>query len=171
MTDKSHRRQADIHVLSHEIRTPLNGIIGLLSMLEDQHLPDSARSIVKRIELSAETLNQQLNNAIEVQRIAANKVIFAQRPYPLLRVAESSVRFYAAEAESKGVELTLQFDPRLMGKAFLGDAERLLQILSALVSNAVKFTDSGSVTVVVGLRKEKSAASQVLFTVIDTGIG
>ena len=171
MTDKSHRRQADIHVLSHEIRTPLNGIIGLLSMLEDQHLPDSARSIVKRIELSAETLNQQLNNAIEVQRIAANKVIFAQRPYPLLRVAESSVKFYAAEAESKGVELTLQFDPRLMGKAFLGDAERLLQILSALVSNAVKFTDSGSVTVVVGLRKEKSAASQVLFTVIDTGIG
>lgn len=171
MTDEIKKHQSTLHVLSHEIRTPLNGILGLISMLEGQELPDAARSIVKNIELSAEALAQQLNNSIEVQRITANKVIFAQREYNLLQVAESSVRLYSAEAESKGVELTLQFDPRLIGKAFIGDAERMQQILSALVSNAVKFTDSGQATLVVGLRKEKIAASQVSFRVIDTGVG
>ena len=171
ITDKTNRRRTDLHILSHEIRTPLNGILGLLTMLEDQALPDSARNILNRIELSAETLNQHLINAIEVQRIASNQVIFTQREYSLLEVAESSVKLYAAEAESKGVELTLQFDPRLIGRSFIGDPERLLQILSALVSNAVKFTDSGRATLVVGLREEKATTSEVVFRVIDSGIG
>lgn len=170
-TSRPFKRQTDLHVLSHEVRTPLNAILGLLTMLEDQELPDAARSLLTRIEISAEGLNQQLNNAIEVQRIAAQKVIFAQRDFSLLQVAESSIKFYAAEAESKGVELTLQFDPRLIGKQFIGDQERLLQILSALVSNAVKFTDAGRVTLVIGLRKEKVATTQVVCRVIDTGIG
>lgn len=161
----------DIHVLSHEVRTPLNGILGSLAMLEEFELSDDVRTIISRMEIAAEGLNQQLNNAIEVQRIAAHKVIFAQRDYSLLEVAEASIRLYATEAESRGVDLTLQFDPRLHGKLFIGDQERLQQILSALISNGVKFTDSGSVTLVIGLRKEKAAASQVIFKVIDTGIG
>ncbi len=165
------RRLTDLHVLSHEVRTPLNGILGLLTMLEEHELPDATRSLLNRIELCAEGLNQHLNNAIEVQRIASNKVVFTHRDYSLLQVAESSIRLYSAEAESKGVDLMLQFDPRLIGKNFIGDQERLLQILSALVSNAVKFTDNGSVTLVVGLRKEKATTSQVIFRVIDSGIG
>ena len=168
---KPMRQHTDLHVLSHEVRTPLNGILGSIAMLDEFELSEEVRNIVSRIEIAAEGLNQQLNNAIEVQRIAAKKVIFAQRDYSLLEVAEASIRLFATEAESRGVDLTLQFDPRLHGKQFIGDQERLTQILSALISNSVKFTDSGSVTLVIGLRKEKVAASQVIFKVFDSGIG
>jgi len=163
--------RANLNVISHEVRTPLNGIMGLVSMLQDQELPEQTRSIINRLAISAETLTQVLNSGIEVERIGQHRVILAERDYSLLEVAENSVRRYAAEAEARGVELSLQFDPRLIAKTFVGDAERIGQILSALVSNAVKFTDTGSATLIIALRKEKITATQITVKMIDTGIG
>ena len=170
MTDKSEPR-ADIGVMSHEVRTPLNGLVGLLAMLKEYQLPEPAMRLVERMDISAETLLGVLNNTLEVQRIQARQVVFSKREFSLLDVAESCVRLYAADAESKGVELGLQFDPRLIGRSFIGDSERLNQIISALVSNATKFTQKGSVTLTVALREEKVTASRIIVKVDDTGAG
>lgn len=161
----------NLHIMSHEVRTPLNAITGLVSMLEDQHLSQETQQIVERLGINANALSQVLNTSIEVERIAQNRVVLAERVYSLQELVESCVRQYAAEAESRSVELTLQLDPKLIGKYFVGDPERLKQIFTALVSNAVKFTDEGSATLIVAIRKEKLHATQITVKVLDTGVG
>lgn len=96
------RKRANIHVMSHEVRTPLNGLVGLLAMLKEYELPEPAMRLVTRMDISAETLLGVLNNTIEVQRIQNNQVVFSQREFSLLDIAENCVRMYSADAESKG---------------------------------------------------------------------
>mgnify|MGYP000026478434 FL=1 len=168
---KTMQPQADINVMSHEIRTPLNGLVGLLAMLKEYELPEPAMQLLERMDISAETLLGVLNNTIEVQRIQNNQVVFSQREFSLLEIAENCVRMYSADAESKGVELGLQFDPRLIGKSYIGDSERLSQIISALVSNATKFTQNGSAILTLALKKEKVTSTQIVVRVLDTGAG
>ena len=157
--------------LSHELRTPVHGVLGLIEMLKSETLTPAGERIVERLNATADSLMQILNGAVEAQRIAEGKVTLATRRYSLLDVVETAIKMYASEIEAKGVELCLQFDPRLLGREFIGDAERQLQVLAALLSNAAKFTDSGSITLVVALRQEKVSSTQVVIQLIDTGIG
>ncbi|HSG02551.1 MAG TPA: response regulator [Marinobacterium sp.] len=169
--DAKVRAPSALVTLSHELRTPLHGVLGFIEMLKGEPLPDSSANILDKLSNSAESLMQIFNAAVEAQRITNGEVNFASRRYALLQVVESAVKLHAPDIEAKGLNFSLQFDPRLLTSHFVGDAERQLQILAALLGNAAKFTDSGSITLVVALKREKLNSSEVIFKVIDTGIG
>lgn len=160
-----------IATISHEIRTPLHAIMGLAELVKDEIISDTARRHMDKILVASEALLQTLNTSIDAARAGREGLQIEHRTFDLLPVLENATRMFALNAEAKGVSLNLQFDPRLHTTHYIGDAARLLQVISNLLGNAVKFTESGSITLWAALRKETSNGREIFFAVQDTGIG
>ena len=155
--------------MSHEIRTPLNGVLAMAQVMAIGDLADHQRERLGVIRSSGEALLTILNDILDVSKIEAGKLELELVELAFDGVAEATVSAFTAMADSKGVDLQLEIDPAARG-ARLGDPARLRQILSNLVSNAVKFTEAGSVTVrVEGLGPDGSEG--VRLAVVDSGIG
>jgi len=151
--------------MSHEIRTPLNGVIGVAQALARTDLDEQQREMLDLIHSSSRTLQTLLSDILDLARVESGRLELGDEPYDLARAVEEAAQLYAAAARDKGLQFFVEVAPEAKIWAH-GDAVRLKQILTNLVSNAVKFTASGFVSLTV------DAGPQGLrFVVQDTGIG
>lgn len=174
--DAEHANQAKSEFLanmSHEVRTPMNGIIGMTSLLLDTSLSQEQRSFAETIRESADALLYVINDILDVSKLEAGKLDLESVDFSLEEVVDGVVALLAPRAAQKGIELSASIDPSALG-AYRGDPTRLRQILLNLAGNAVKFTEDGSVDILVRLARkedEKADNTALSFIVTDTGIG
>jgi signal transduction histidine kinase/CheY-like chemotaxis protein/HPt (histidine-containing phosphotransfer) domain-containing protein len=153
--------------VSHEVRTPLGGIVGYTELLLGQDLESETRRYAERIEVAAAAVISLIDGILEVSRIEAGEIEIEPRPFSLPTLLDDAVSIIRASAERKGLVLAVDLSTELPA-AVLGDETRLRQVLLNLLTNAIKFTASGSVT----LQVRRAEGDQwVRFTIRDTGIG
>ncbi len=152
--------------VSHEIRTPLNGIILVTQLLRTLSLPADVKDYVGVLENAGESLLALVNQVLDLSKIEADRLELDLVPFDLGALVRQVTRGFDAEATTKGIELLIEVSPEAEG-AVVGDAGRVRQIVTNLVANAVKFTDTGAVTVTLGA----PADGGVVLRVRDTGPG
>lgn len=156
--------------MSHEIRTPLNGIVGFLGLLAKTPLSEIQRNYLKTVDLSAQTLLTVINDILDFSKIEADKLSLEAIEIKLCEVIEATASLHSVNAEKKGLDFILTF--RGPGSlTVLSDPARISQILGNLISNAIKFTEHGAVTVRTELLNETASTALVRISVMDTGIG
>jgi signal transduction histidine kinase/DNA-binding response OmpR family regulator/HPt (histidine-containing phosphotransfer) domain-containing protein len=156
--------------MSHEIRTPLNGIIPMLELLMNSKLPPDQHDFLRTAYTSARQMLRIVDDILDFSKLEANKLQLETTSFNLRDLLDSIIRLMEKPAESKGLRLALQLDPGVR-LALRGDPVRLRQILTNLISNAIKFTERGNVTVAVSRKGETRTQHELRFEVRDTGIG
>ena len=156
--------------MSHEIRTPMNGVIGMTDLLLESPLTAPQHEFAETIRESADILLTIINDILDFSKIEAGKMGFEILDFDLVKTIESSLDIVAARAFNKGVELVNAIQTAIPTQ-LRGDPGRLRQILINLVSNAIKFTEKGEVTVRVEKESESTTHTVLKIYVHDTGIG
>lgn len=151
--------------MSHEIRTPLNGIQGALQILQDKALTSDLSSLVNIALRSMKSLSLLINDILDVSKVEAGKIQLAPRAFRIDELLDSLYQELNNSAESKGINL--RFVNALSYKTWIGDDLRIKQILTNLISNAIKFTEQGTVAVYLDYARN----NELKFKVTDTGIG
>ncbi|MDQ8027855.1 MAG: response regulator, partial [Brevundimonas sp.] len=152
--------------MSHEIRTPLNGVVSMADALARRDLDPQEREMVDLICSSGATLERLLSDILDSAKIESGQVTLEPVAFDLEQAVSDVAALWRVKAEDKGVALNVDFDPALSGFVE-GDAVRLRQVLTNLVSNALKFTAEGAVTLTV----QATGEGRALFRVSDTGVG
>lgn len=156
--------------MSHEIRTPLNGIIGFTQLLGKTELTPNQREQLNTIYSSAEDLLGIINEVLDFSRIEAGKLILENMPFNLRDLIQEVITLLAPSAHSKSLELySLIYHDTPSN--FMGDPQRLKQVLTNLMGNAIKFTLHGSVMIKVMMEDEVDNKVQLRISIKDTGIG
>ena len=155
--------------MSHEIRTPMNGVLGILQILEKNDLPQPSKELVFKATYSANALLVIINDILDFSKIEANKLALEQQPFSMLEIVDYVMSDLRPIADKKAIGFDADIAPNFVD-GWLGDYVRVRQILLNLASNALKFTEEGSVIIRVGMGtiNEKSA---ITLEVIDSGIG
>jgi signal transduction histidine kinase/CheY-like chemotaxis protein/HPt (histidine-containing phosphotransfer) domain-containing protein len=157
-------------MMSHEIRTPMNGVLGLAGTLLDDDLTPPQRKVVRAIRDSGDDLLRILNDILDFSKLDASKMTFEDVPFSPATLADSVVSILGVRATAKGLRVVASIGAGVP-LCVMGDAGRIRQVLINLVSNAIKFTAAGQITVVVNCISHEDAAAIVEWTVRDTGIG
>jgi signal transduction histidine kinase/ActR/RegA family two-component response regulator len=152
--------------MSHEIRTPLNGVVGVVDALSRTPLDGRQREMVELVRSSGQTLERLLSDVLDISRIESGKLEIETRPFDLNAAVHAVASLMALRAQEKGVAFVVEME---VGDDVwvVGDEVRIKQILTNLISNAVKFTDGGEVR----LHGEGIGGDAYRFTVTDTGVG
>lgn len=163
--------------MSHELRTPLNAIVGFSDLLHDSDLSDEHRGFARRIDSASKNLLVTINDLLDYSKLEAGQLVVEREPVEIEALLANVHSLFERRAEEAELKLSYEIAPEVP-RFFLGDSLRLVQILSNLVSNALKFTNEGEVLVRVVLAKRAPTDASVLqgqqwvwFEVRDTGIG
>lgn len=152
--------------MSHELRTPLNGIIGMLDILKGSTLSSIQKEQFDVIYRSGEFLLTLISDILEFSKIESGKLEIENKSFDLRKSIDSIAESLAAVVLGKGLDFNVQMDPSLSGR-FLGDETRIKQVLVNLVGNAVKFTPTGAISILVN----RTSDAKIEMQVHDTGIG
>lgn len=163
-------KSAFLATMSHEIRTPLNGMLGLLELISLTPIDREIRNALEAARDSGHALQRITDDILDFSKVEAGKLEIFPEPSRLQDLVDSLQRTYAGSAKSLGLALNMHVDPDIRPVLML-DALRLRQILSNLISNAIKFTPKGSVELRVRSDGSDSQLECLRFEVIDTGIG
>ena len=156
--------------MSHEIRTPITGVMGMVDLLGRTPLSEEQESYVRTLGTSTQTLLTVLNDILDISKIEAGKLALEATGFDLPATVEAVVQLSLGAASAKGLALALEC-AREVPRRVTGDPARLKQVLYNLISNAVKFTEAGSVAVAVTVVARTPSAVRVAIEVRDTGIG
>jgi CheY-like chemotaxis protein len=156
--------------MSHEIRTMLGGITNSAHLLRSTKVDDKQSELLDIINTSANNLLSIVNEILDFSKIEAGKIDIEEKPFNLKKTLEGIVSANLPPAKSKGITLFLSIHNKIPDFVS-GDELRLKQIITNLVTNAIKFTDEGSVQLEVSIHKEKETKYELVFEVVDTGIG
>lgn len=159
--------------MSHEIRTPMNGIIGMTELILQTPLAAKQKHYAETVLHSAESLLTLINDILDLSKVESGKMELEPIIFDMLKLSREVVDLFSLKAQEKAITLVLDYSPEAP-RYVVGDQVRIRQILSNLISNAVKFTRRGRVTLTVGPERNGSTegnAAEFLIKVSDTGIG
>jgi|GEM_PF-5238564 signal transduction histidine kinase/FixJ family two-component response regulator len=157
--------------MSHEIRTPMNAVIGFTHLLQREITDPAQMEKLVKINASTHHLLGILNDILDISKIESDRLTLENAPLNLKGIVNHVHSMLIEHAEAKDLQLAEQIDAALSNATFSGDPLRLRQIMVNLVSNAIKFTERGSVTMRVSLEGEQNGRSLICFEIQDTGIG
>jgi signal transduction histidine kinase/CheY-like chemotaxis protein/HPt (histidine-containing phosphotransfer) domain-containing protein len=160
-------------MMSHEIRTPLMGVLGIADLLGRTNVQHEQKELLNILVRNAHSLRTTIADMLDIARIETGKLDLVQEPVDLVQCVEDAINTVAFQASEKGLDLTYQFAANVPG-VILADYVRLRQILMNVLSNAVKFTEHGAVTIRImsdGPSSSEHGSEVIRFAVQDTGIG
>ncbi len=156
--------------MSHEIRTPMNGVLGMLTLLEDTKLSDIQKEYITSIRSCGDGLILVINDILDISKLEAGMLSLENKPFNIRRLVTETVFLLDEQASQKGITLHTSLDSNLP-ETLLGDRLRIRQIFLNLLNNAIKFTEEGHVTLAVSLTYQNDNKANLLFKVVDEGIG
>ena len=156
--------------MSHEIRTPMNAIIGFTKVIARTELDTKQKEYLSAIKTSGDALIVLINDILDLAKVDSGKMTFSHIPFKLSASVSAMLHLFETKIEEKNLELTSSFDESIP-EVIAGDPVRLNQIILNLVSNAIKFTSEGKITMNVKLLKQDAENVSIGFDVSDTGIG
>nr|WP_315171937.1 ATP-binding protein [uncultured Flavobacterium sp.] len=163
-------KQQFLSNMSHEIRTPMNAIIGFTKVVLKTELTAKQKEYVMAIKMSGDALIVLINDILDLAKVDAGKMTFEKTPFKLSLSIKAMLHLFETKIQEKNLQLITNYDLRIP-EVLVGDPIRLHQIILNLVSNAVKFTNKGTITVSVTLLKENKDKVTLKFSIADTGIG
>ena len=168
--NESRAKSGFLAMMSHEIRTPMNGVLGLAGTLLDTSLSDTQRRTIEAIRDSGDSLLRILNDILDFSKLDSGQMQFEETPFSPATLTQGPVSLLGPRAISKGLRITAICEDGLPA-ALLGDAGRISQVLLNVVSNAVKFTEHGNVTISAVCPERDKTSATIVWSVADTGIG
>ncbi|MGU7783255.1 ATP-binding protein [Burkholderia sp. PU8-34] len=168
--DANKAKSTFLATMSHEIRTPLNAIVGNLELMERAPLPPNERRRLKTIMSSSDTLLRVINDVLDLSKAESNQMTLERIPFDLRALLRDVAAIFRPIADAKHLtlECRMAFD---LADGYVGDPTRLRQLVSNLVSNAIKFTKRGGITIAARIATDGAGARCVEIAVRDTGIG
>jgi PAS domain S-box-containing protein len=159
-----------LSVMSHELRTPLNAVIGITHLLMLNQPREDQQEDLRTLQFSGESLLHIINDILDFTKLDSGKIELSAIDFNLRELAQSLYQSFSYKAKEKGIVFDVEFDQRI--PFFVkGDNFRLSQVLNNLISNAIKFTQAGSVKLKVEVTEDMGASFSARFSVLDTGIG
>ncbi|MEI6347864.1 MAG: response regulator [Bacteroidota bacterium] len=163
-------KQQFLSNMSHEIRTPMNAIIGFTKVVLKTDLSAKQKEYLTAIKISGDALILLINDILDLAKVDAGKMTFEQTPFKMALSISSMLHLFEEKIQEKNIELVKEYDKNIPD-VLVGDPVHLRQIILNLVSNAIKFTTKGKITVSVRLLREDETKACIEFTITDTGIG
>jgi len=168
--DQARANAAVLANMSHELRAPLNGVLGMAQLLEESGLNDEQAGMVSRVRESGEHLTRLLSDVMDVARIEAGRLELALEDVTARSLAAQARKRFSAQARDKNIAFEVQVSGDA-DQAVRADGERLMQLATVFIGNALRFTDSGGVTAAFTTQPDMGGKSVLRFEVRDTGCG
>jgi signal transduction histidine kinase/CheY-like chemotaxis protein len=169
--DKSARiKEQFLANMSHEIRTPINAVVGFSNLLQKTPLQNEQKQFVDLIQTSGENLLAVVNDILDISKLEAGMMRISKNPFNIREKCMANEMMFYHKAIEKNISFSYRIDENIPDM-LLGDAERLNQVMTNLINNAIKFTSKGEVNVEVKMKNKTAGKVDILFSVKDSGIG